>query len=703
MFSRLLSNDVKAGDTAAYYKYSLTGVKFGDSFYSSLSNFIVFGEGNSYTIESNRRILVDRISSQTELSAVFTSEGIAELTGALLEKVQTASAAYVTKALSSFHQPVSFTGSEKTLERSTKEELTDAIIECISKANAPAELSACSKTAIFSELYTDPDYSFSDMGEYSFSVKAQYSADPSAPLSALLQRQPTPKGSAISGSPDFAFSLICDLSNASGKIFSADRIPLSVGDYSKIHRISADLQDYKFVISSETDDPWSKFIDVTDDYPLSAFDVWNTLASLGVTKESDEPAAYSIPGLLAFDPTYGYAYVANDTKVEDFTDENGKVVSGVQRFAILNGSRVHYSLFDLPKTAKISYRYTNGEFSPILTDGNGQNVNLTLNPLMMFYDRECRIPVEFEFVEPTPIDGMYTLYYHNEQGKRVGKAVETGRKAYAYLSAYEFEKTLIPKNAEFTDWYNIDTRVNYNRFNDLYTKNGSDIARANEYSLKFSSPLSSIDFRDSHVVVSKSLDDPNFITLSSNCMPSFTGSFKLDIADGKSETVCIPDNGMRNLSSLFTKEDKVRREVMLSFNFRIPKDGWTQFNSKMYADNSHYLEGIGYDTDECLPSAVITSVTKRARFAEYSGKFVAMLKVFKSDFSNDLNAAKGFNLYDAGLYETNWNAKVSERRANEFYLTLTSGNDSLAFTVRLAKASGEASGEAGGETNGNRR
>ena len=468
------------------------------------------------------------------------------------------------------------------------------------------------------------------------------------------------------------------------------------------------MKDYKFVISSETEDPWSKFIDVTTDYPFSGFNVWQALASLGVTKESDEPAAYKIPGLLAFDPTYGYAYVANDTEVQDFTDENGKVVSGAPRFAILNGSRVHYSLFDLPKTAKINYRYANGEFSPILKDGNGQNVNLTLSSLMMFYDRECRIPVEFDNESFEKIGGKYTLYYHNEKGKRDGKDVETGRKAYAYLSAYEFEETLIPKNAEFTDWYNIDTRVNYNRFNDLYTKNGSDIARANEYSLEFSSPSSSIDFRDSHVVVSKSLDDPNFITLASNCMPSFSGSFKLDNkAGGKTEAVCIPDNGMRNLSSLFTKEDGVRREVMLSFNFKIPKDGWTQFNSKMYADNSHYLEGIGYDTEECLPSAVITSVTKRARFAEYSGKFVAMLKVFKSDFSNDLNAAKGFNLYDAALYETNWNAKVSERRANEFYLTLTSGNDSLAFTVRLAKASGETGGEAGskadGETNGNRR
>lgn len=691
MFSRLLSNDVKAGDTAAYYKYSLTGVKFGDSFYSSLSNFIVFGEGNSHTIESNRRILVDRISSQTELSAVFTDEGIAELTGALLEKAQTASAAYVTTALSSFHQPVSFTGSGETLEKPTKEELTDAIVERISKAEAPAEWSECSKTAIFDELYADPDYSFSGMGEYSFSVKAQYSADPSAPLSALLQNQPELKGSAISGSPDFAFSLTCDLSNASGRIFSADRIPLSISDYptnySTIHRISADLKDYRFIISSETDDPSSKFIDVTDDYPFSKFDVWQTLASSGVIKESDEPAAYKIPGLLAFDPSYGYAYVANDTKVEDFTDEDGNVVSDTPRFAILNGSRVHYSLFDLPKTAKISYRYANGEFSPILTDGSGQNVNLTLSSLMMFYDRECRIPVEFDD-KSAGIGNTYTLYYHNEQGKRVIEEEDTDYRKYAYLSAYEFEETLTPKNAEFTDWYNIDTRVNYNRFNDLYTESGGAIARANEYSLAFSSPLSSIDFRDSHVVVSKSLDDPNFITLASNCMPSFSGSVKVGIgSSGAFETISFPDTGMCNLSSLFTKEDGVRREVMLSFNFRIPKDGWTQFNSKMYADNSHYLEGIGYDTDECLPSAVITSVTKRARFAEYSGKFVAMLKVFKSDFSNDLNAAKGFNLYDAGLYETNWNAKVSERRANEFYLTLTSGNDSLAFTVRLAKAS----------------
>lgn len=691
MFSRLLSNDVKAGDTAAYYKYSLTGVKFGDSFYSSLSNFIVFGEGNSYTIESNRRILVDRISSQTELSAVFTDEGIAELTSALLEKAQTASAAYVTTALSSFHQPVSFTGSGETLEKSTKEELTDAIVKRISKADAPAEWSAYSETASFDELYADPDYSFSGMGEYSFSVKAQYSADPSAPLSALLQNQPKLKGSAISGSPDFAFSLTGDLSNASGRIFSADRIPLSISDYptnySTIHRISADLKDYRFIISSETDDPSSKFINVTDDYPFSKFDVWQTLASSGVIKESDEPAAYSIPGLLAFDPSYGYAYVANDTEVEDFTDEDGNVVSGVQRFAILNGSRVHYSLFDLPKTAKISYRYANGEFSPILTDGSGQNVNLTLSSLMMFYDRECRIPVEFDD-KSAGIGNTYTLYYHNEQGKRFIEEEDTDYRKYAYLSAYEFEETLTPKNAEFTDWYNIDTRVNYNRFNDLYTESGGAIARANEYSLKFSSPLSSIDFRDSHVVVSKSLDDPNFITLASNCMPSFSGSVKVGIgSSGAFETISFPDTGMCNLSSLFTKEDNVRREVMLSFNFRIPKDGWTQFNSEMYADNSHYLEGIGYDTDECLPSAVITSVTKRARFAEYSGKFVAMLKVFKSDFSNDLNAAKGFNLYDAGLYETNWNAKVSERRANEFYLTLTSGNDSLAFTVRLAKAS----------------
>ena len=214
MFSRLLSNDVKVGDTAAYYKYSLTGVKFGDSFYSSLSNFIVFGEGNSHMIESNRRILVDRISSQTELSAVFTDEGIAELTGALLEKVKEVSAVYVTEALSSFHQPVSFTGSGEILEKPTKKELTGAIIESISKAYTSAEWSACSPTASFGELYADPDYSFSGMGEYSFSVKAQYSADLSAPLSALLQNSPVLKGSAISGSPDFAFSLTCDLSNA---------------------------------------------------------------------------------------------------------------------------------------------------------------------------------------------------------------------------------------------------------------------------------------------------------------------------------------------------------------------------------------------------------------------------------------------------------------------------------------------------------
>ena len=95
----------------------------------------------------------------------------------------------------------------------------------------------------------------------------------------------------------------------------------------------------------------------------------------------------------------------------------------------------------------------------------GSNIDLAIdniNDLILYFDKNCKIPFEFD----NDGDTKY-LYSHNSDGKK--EYVDENNKAasvsnglitkynYKYLYEWDYLTETKKELADFNDWYNIDT------------------------------------------------------------------------------------------------------------------------------------------------------------------------------------------------------------------------------------------------------
>lgn len=459
---------------------------------------------------------------------------------------------------------------------------------------------------------------------------------------------------------------------------------VDLNDDEAIPALSLDRKSFKFdelyLVSSNQLQLHSRTGDISEMIQSTSatyddFIIWTEGILSNVRKDGNN--SYKIPNVIKFNDE-GKAYInsENETINEKDVLYNGFVVT---KDAL--STNVESIGFD--------YIISSGIFQADLASENTESLSIT--NVKLCYDAECKMPI----VVASDDEKKRLICYNTISGNPVLMMnLDTGEESY--LSAYQFIETNVPIKENFIDWYNVDTRINYNKLNNVIFTNGS----LYNYSLNVKNATGmvstdSLEFNDMNLVISDAMTDSTHIVLSSN---SLTGSFEYSIdAVNNHDYIKFENIKPYDFASLFSTDSSElssRRETMLSFNFKIPEDGWSKFNDEMYAENKHYLALANYDLKECLPSTVIRTVSSRKGYAMFNGVFLARMHVFKSDFNVDDNNInnQGWAHYDTGIYQTNWTAKITkavqsavEENDNVEHLRLnfSSGNDSFAFSMLL--------------------
>lgn len=422
------------------------------------------------------------------------------------------------------------------------------------------------------------------------------------------------------------------------------------------------------------------FVECQDETP-DKFNLWKNGILSSVTRKGDN--VFTIPNVIKFDEDTGKAYISNDDSRAELT---------------YNGFVFDKSLFDKDIKA-ISYTYDK-QSKKFTANYNSKNSIEDLNiegdnDIAFYYDENCSVLVELdpnEIKTAGLMTGKRSFLAHTSDGQRISSEDDEQNTVYEKLLDYKYQSITSYKNRKFIDWFNADTRINYNRINDVYVQSGTIVNRPNQFFLtvkKDKTPVavSSLVFDDMSMTITKNTEDMNYIQLSSTYEPV---TFNLKIGPD-SENIDNIKLGSENytLSSLLVgNSQSTRAESMLSFNFNISEDGWTQFNDEMYKQNPNYMKVVDLG-DVLLSSDVLKKAKNVLGMAEFNGIFIANLRVFNSNFNDDSydSTGKGFVKYKTYTYKTNWIAKIKTRRGrdqkHELILTVTSGNDSLQFSTFL--------------------
>lgn len=248
------------------------------------------------------------------------------------------------------------------------------------------------------------------------------------------------------------------------------------------------------------------------------------------------------------------------------------------------------------------------------SEGNfkcGSNIDLAIdniNDLILYFDKNCKIPFEFD----NDGDTKY-LYSHNSDGKK--EYVDENNKAasvsnglitkynYKYLYEWDYLTETKKELADFNDWYNIDTYIDYNQLNkseglsyDLKFKvDGKTFNGTNDLTIDtFKNDCFEIttDYSKPSTIYG-TINDTRSLWLKSSC-----SNVSIDVVTGsnlKSKYFKFEND----FSSLFSKRSVTDNDLknyqgykMFSFNFFIPSAGWGMFDEEMYKQNPNYLKDV---------------------------------------------------------------------------------------------------------------
>jgi hypothetical protein len=404
----------------------------------------------------------------------------------------------------------------------------------------------------------------------------------------------------------------------------------SISGVYKINNDEITISNSNNILDSKTDifDEYVTFVDLTSS--LSGLKNYKNVSYNG-SNQIEINSDTGVNNYLIADDESGVIYAKN---IESTKTDGIYVSPGVKlTTSILSG--------DIP--TKYIFKYDSDRKLIHCADLLKLKVNAT-EPIKLYYDETCIIPLEYDSTNNKLYDHDFTgsKKYQSEKVKSSSNGVITAYN-YEYMREYQYVYTTVKELATFNDWYNVDTYINYSNID-----NGTDLKKY-RIELKNNKNVEATYFKDDSFKL-QSINDYAYLQVFSENIDK-----TIPIINGKNESTKIYgfDN---NFNSIFTERstyyNKYQGYKMFSFNFKIPSEGWSQFDEKMYETNPNWKCNIltnsnAYSNAIPTPSQLNTK-SFNSISAEFSGKFLAGYSIFNRRYEYDSTAIK-YNTYYLNL------------------------------------------------------
>ena len=359
----------------------------------------------------------------------------------------------------------------------------------------------------------------------------------------------------------------------------------------------------------------------------------------------------------------GQTYIFNDLFN---TDSNGYITTLSNQKLIKNESYLDKSMFN--GTPIISAYLSNSE---LVCELNLISDSIqTESYLGLFFDEKCKIPFEIDSVNNY-------MYDHTINGKKIyadseNIAAETSNGVitkfnYKYANEFVYEQNIKYYLANFNDWYDVDTYINYSNLNMQATSGAYHISCIGKQPA----------YNDYYAVLTGNTTFVISSDIKSNTYPVYSTNNINYVVNDKDY----------NISSLFAQEDTTYLGYKaLSFNFKIPTDGWKLLNDKMYKKANEYQIQEIPESGLLYPEQLKKS--EGIGCYVFEGIFKARYRNLKSGSLSGENAI-GINRYITEIYEVPFIACVKETTSSQTdrkLFTMTSNkNESLCFSTYIDK------------------
>ena len=229
--------------------------------------------------------------------------------------------------------------------------------------------------------------------------------------------------------------------------------------------------------------------------------------------------------------------------------------------------------------------------------------------LCLYFDKNCTKPIHIE----SKNSYGYYIYEIGSNGKKIyvdpsetgkGKIVNNKYVSFNYKKLREFSykttnsyKLEIPK-----DWYNVNTYIDY-----------SKIITDNSNIYQITSKLSG--FTDEYYVDDEfnKYGDRKHVGINSESSGLLISNRNIGTNNNYLKVASLFTTNDSNLSSEFPISSNFSYKSF-SFNFKIPKYGWANFNNYMYADNPYYMSNILSNAEKNDIDSITTSDTMLNKF-----------------------------------------------------------------------------------------
>lgn len=286
----------------------------------------------------------------------------------------------------------------------------------------------------------------------------------------------------------------------------------------------------------------------------------------------------------------------------------------------------------------------------------------TSDDLILYFDKDCKIPFEFD-------PDNRKLYDHAKNGQKIYRAKKFDDKNvsngivtkynYEYLNEFQYKYETLKELADFNDWYNIDTYINYSNINSSEGLNYECVLQSDTISalrasrgVIYETALKENSFKDGCFEIAGdypyytndimgSVNDDRTLVFKSKCTDK-----KTNIVVGTNMNSVI-SGYQNNFASLFVNNKKFDTKnnyqgyKMFSFNFFIPKSGWGMFDEMMYQANPYYLTDIrnnGESSDIMVPSrSSFNSASYQTDADRFEGYFNVGYNIFNTRVVQEKN------------------------------------------------------------------
>ena len=292
----------------------------------------------------------------------------------------------------------------------------------------------------------------------------------------------------------------------------------------------------------------------------------------------------------------------------------------------------------------------------------------TSDDLILYFDKDCKIPFEFD-------PDNRKLYDHAKNGQKIYRAKKFDDKNvsngivtkynYEYLNEFQYKYETLKELADFNDWYNVDTYINYSNINSSEGLNYECVLQSDTISalrvsrgVIYETALKENSFKDGCFEIAGdypyytnnimgSVNDDRTLVFKSNCKDT-----KTNIVVG-TDLNSVTSGYQNNFASLFVNNKKFDTKnnyqgyKMFSFNFFIPKEGWSMFDEKMYQTNPYYLTDIrknGESNETMIPSkSYLTSAALQSEADRFEGYFNVGYNIFNTRVVQEKNDYRSAN------------------------------------------------------------